>query len=49
MVEFLDRIVPGMDAEVATSFQRILAKQGLKFRLGTKVTGRATPTMTASP
>src|SRR3984885_13553852 len=38
VVEFLDRIVPGMDAEVATAFQRILTKQGLKFRLGSKVT-----------
>jgi dihydrolipoamide dehydrogenase len=38
VVEFLDRIVPGMDKEVATAFQRILQKQGLKFRLGTKVT-----------
>jgi dihydrolipoamide dehydrogenase len=39
VVEFLDRIVPGMDAEVAKSFERILTRQGLKFRLGTKVTG----------
>jgi dihydrolipoamide dehydrogenase len=39
VVEFLDRIVPGMDTEVATAFQRILQKQGLKFRLGMKVTG----------
>jgi dihydrolipoamide dehydrogenase len=38
VVEFLDRIVPGMDKEVATAFQRILQKQGFKFRLGTKVT-----------
>ena len=30
VVEFLDRIAPGMDTEVATAFQRILAKQGLK-------------------
>ena len=35
VVEFLDRIVPGMDKEVATAFQRILQKQGFKFRLGT--------------
>jgi len=41
VVEFLDRIVPGMDTEVATAFQRILQKQGLKFRLSTKVTGAA--------
>jgi dihydrolipoamide dehydrogenase len=39
VIEFLDRIVPGMDAEVAKSFERILARQGLKFRLGMKVTG----------
>jgi dihydrolipoamide dehydrogenase len=38
-VEFLDRITPGMDGEVATKFQRILKKQGMKFRLSTKVTG----------
>ena len=42
VVEFLDRIVPGMDTEIATNFQRILAKQGLKFRLATKVTGAVT-------
>jgi dihydrolipoamide dehydrogenase len=39
VVEFLDRIAPGMDTEVATAFQRLLTKQGLKFRLGSKVTG----------
>ena len=39
VIEFLDRIVPTLDEEVATAFQRILAKQGLKFRLGSKVTG----------
>lgn len=39
VVEFLDRILPGMDGDVARSFQRILEKQGLKFRLGSKVTG----------
>ncbi|MDA8050145.1 MAG: dihydrolipoyl dehydrogenase [Rhodospirillales bacterium] len=38
VVEFLDRLLPGMDSEVAGQFQRILGKQGLKFRLGTKVT-----------
>ena len=41
VVEFLDRIVPGMDTEIATAFQRILHKQGIKFRLSTKVTGAA--------
>jgi dihydrolipoamide dehydrogenase len=41
VVEFLDRLVPGMDGEVGKAFDRILAKQGLKFRLSTKVTGAA--------
>ena len=39
VVEFLDRTVPGMDAELAKMLQRVLTKQGLKFRLGAKVTG----------
>ncbi|HEY0235403.1 MAG TPA: dihydrolipoyl dehydrogenase [Afipia sp.] len=39
VVEFLDRIIPGMDLEVAKSFQRILEKQGMTFKLGSKVTG----------
>src|SRR3981189_2907061 len=38
VVEFLDRILPGMDGEVAKSFQRILEKQGFTFKLGAKVT-----------
>ncbi|WP_406855120.1 dihydrolipoyl dehydrogenase [Alsobacter sp. KACC 23698] len=38
VVEFLDRILPGMDAEVAKQFQRILEKQGVSFTLGHKVT-----------
>jgi dihydrolipoamide dehydrogenase len=38
VVEFLDRIIPGMDGEVARQFQRILEKQGMKFKLGHKVT-----------
>ena len=38
MVEYLDRILPGMDAEVAKNFQRILEKQGFKFHLSSKVT-----------
>ncbi|MFT5507228.1 MAG: dihydrolipoamide dehydrogenase [Hyphomicrobiaceae bacterium] len=41
VVEFLDRILPGMDADVAKQFQRILKKQGMSFQLGTKVTGVA--------
>ncbi|HEY7580792.1 MAG TPA: dihydrolipoyl dehydrogenase [Acetobacteraceae bacterium] len=39
VVEFLDRIVPTMDGEICKAFERILARQGMKFRLGTKVTG----------
>jgi dihydrolipoamide dehydrogenase len=39
VVEFLDRILPGMDGEVAKQFQRILERQGFKFKLGAKVTG----------
>ncbi|HMO72719.1 MAG TPA: dihydrolipoyl dehydrogenase [Paracoccaceae bacterium] len=34
VVEFLDHVTPGMDAEISKNFQRILAKQGLKFILG---------------
>ena len=40
VVEFLDRILPGMDGEVAKQFQRILEKQGFAFKLGAKVTAR---------
>jgi dihydrolipoamide dehydrogenase len=39
VVEFLDRIMPGMDGEISKSMQRILAKQGMAFKLSTKVTG----------
>ena len=39
VVEFLDRILPGMDLEVAKNFQRILKKQGMEFKLKSKVTG----------
>jgi dihydrolipoamide dehydrogenase len=38
VVEYLDRILPGMDSDVAKQFQRILAKQGMSFHLGSKVT-----------
>jgi dihydrolipoamide dehydrogenase len=41
VVEFLDRILPGMDADVARSAQRILMKQGMSFKLSSKVTGVA--------
>ena len=39
VIEYLDRILPGMDGEVAKQTQRILEKQGFKFHLGKKVTG----------
>jgi dihydrolipoamide dehydrogenase len=38
VVEYLDRILPGMDGEIAKQFQRILEKQGFTFQLGSKVT-----------
>jgi dihydrolipoamide dehydrogenase len=38
VVEYLDRITPGMDLEVSRQFQRLLSRQGLGFKLGTKVT-----------
>ena len=41
VVEYLDAITPGMDAEVAKTFQRILTKQGIKFILGAAVQGVA--------
>ena len=39
VVEYLDRIAPGMDGEIAREFQKLLKRQGLEFHLGTKVTG----------
>jgi dihydrolipoamide dehydrogenase len=38
VVEYLDTILGGMDGEVAKQFQKMLAKQGIEFRLGAKVT-----------
>jgi len=38
VVEFLDRILPGIDLEVAKQFQRLLQKQGMAFKLASKVT-----------
>jgi dihydrolipoamide dehydrogenase len=53
VIEFLDRLVPTMDAEVARAFERVLGKQGIKFRLGTKVTaarpGNDGVTLTVEP
>ncbi len=39
VVEYLPRITPGMDSDLATAFQRVLTKQGMTFKLGSKVTG----------
>ncbi len=39
VVEYLDSILGGMDGEVSRQFQRMLAKQGIEFKLGSKVTG----------
>jgi dihydrolipoamide dehydrogenase len=53
VVEYLDRILPGMDDEIAKQFQRILAKQGFEFNLGSKVTkvetGKKGATVTVEP
>ncbi|MDB5458419.1 MAG: lpdA [Caulobacteraceae bacterium] len=42
VVEYLDRITPGMDEETAKTLQRSLTKQGMEFKLGAKVTGAKT-------
>jgi dihydrolipoamide dehydrogenase len=53
VVEFLDHILPGMDGEVSKQTQRILAKQGIEFKLSSKVTGaktaKAKATLTVEP
>jgi dihydrolipoamide dehydrogenase len=53
VIEFLDRITPGLDNEIARQFQKILEKQGIAFKLAMKVTGvKATAkdaTVTAEP
>ncbi len=38
VIEFLDRLIPGNDGEIAKQFERVLTRQGMKFRLSTKVT-----------
>jgi dihydrolipoamide dehydrogenase len=42
VIEYLDRILPGMDTETVKQFQRLLEKQGVKLQLSTKVTKVAT-------
>ena len=53
VVEFLDRLVPGMDHEIGKQFQKILGRQGMEFKLSTKVTGAKTAksgvTLTVEP
>ena len=53
VVEFLDRLIPGMDGEIAKQLQRILGKQGMSFKLGMKVTsakaGKDGVTLTLEP
>jgi dihydrolipoamide dehydrogenase len=53
VIEYLDRILPGMDGEVAKNFQRMLQKQGFSFKLSSKVmgaqTGKATVTLAVEP
>lgn len=53
VIEFLDRLVPTMDGEISKAFERVLAKQGMKFRLQTKVTaaraGKKTVTLGIEP
>jgi dihydrolipoamide dehydrogenase len=39
VVEYLDRITPGLDAETAKTLQRSLTRQGVSFKLGARVTG----------
>ncbi len=39
VVEYLDHITPGMDKEISKEFQKILSKQGIEFKLSTKVSG----------
>jgi dihydrolipoamide dehydrogenase len=53
VVEFLDRIVPAMDREVADEMHKALERQGMRFRLGTKVTeaklSKSGATLTVEP
>ena len=53
VVEFLDRIVPGMDGDIGKHFMRVLKKQGMAFKLSTKVIGAKKTargvTLTAEP
>ena len=37
VIEYLDHITPGMDMEISNEFQKILTKQGIKFKMGSRV------------
>jgi len=37
VIEYLEYITPGMDREISNEFQKILTKQGIKFKMGSKV------------
>lgn len=53
VVEFLDQILPGMDGDIRKEANKLFTKQGIEFKLGTKVTGAAvkgkTATLTLEP
>ncbi len=42
VIEFMDRLMPGMDLEISKEMKKILTKQGMEFKLSTKVTGAQT-------
>ncbi|SCM77805.1 Dihydrolipoyl dehydrogenase [uncultured Pleomorphomonas sp.] len=49
VIEYLDRILPGLDGEVAKAFQKLLERQGFTFKLGRKVTGVEAGTVSFEP
>jgi dihydrolipoamide dehydrogenase len=53
VIEYLDRLLPGMDGDIAKEMQKLLTKQGMTFRLSTKVTkaeaGKKGATLTLEP
>ena len=49
VIEYLDRILPGMDLELANATQKVLEKQGMSFKLGTKVTKADGASVTFEP
>lgn len=49
VIEYLDRILPGLDGEVAKTFQKLLERQGFTFKLGRKVTGVEGSTVSFEP